>query len=49
MGTRGSQYGRRVEVAFAERLRDDIRFGDGADLKKAIAKDISRAKRSLAI
>jgi riboflavin kinase/FMN adenylyltransferase len=48
-GIRGNQYGRLVEVAFVERLRDEIRFENDADLTRAIAEDISKAKGLLAI
>ena len=49
MGMEGNLYGTSIEVAFAERLRDEIRFENDADLRKAIAGDVSRAKGLLSI
>jgi riboflavin kinase/FMN adenylyltransferase len=49
MGLEGNLYGRRIEVAFVERLREEMRFEDEAGLRAAIAGDVSRAKRVLSI
>jgi riboflavin kinase/FMN adenylyltransferase len=49
MGMEGNLYGKSIEVAFAGRLRDEIRFENDADLRKAIAGDVSRAKGLLSI
>jgi riboflavin kinase/FMN adenylyltransferase len=47
IGRRGNLYGRRLEVSFVQRLRDDAEFGDEAALRKAIARDIARARKIL--
>jgi riboflavin kinase/FMN adenylyltransferase len=49
LGLEGNLYGKRVEVSFVERLRDEVRFEDGAHLSKAIRRDVARAKRILSI
>jgi riboflavin kinase/FMN adenylyltransferase len=49
MGLDANLYGKPIRVTFVERLRDEIRFAGEADLKKAIAGDVSRAKRLLSI
>ncbi len=47
IGWKGSLYGRRLEVSFVQRLRDDAEFGGEGALKKAIARDIARARKIL--
>ena len=47
LGRKGNLYGRRLEVSFVQRLRDDAEFSDEAALKKAIARDIARARKIL--
>jgi len=47
LGRKGNLYGRRLEVSFVQRLRDDAEFRDEAALKKAIARDIARARKIL--
>ena len=42
-------YGSEVEVGFAKRLREEIRFGSDLDLKRAIKRDVAKARRTLAI
>lgn len=37
-------YGRRVEIEFVEKLRDEMRFADVAALKKQIEEDVRRAR-----
>jgi riboflavin kinase/FMN adenylyltransferase len=49
MGLEGNLYGKRIEVAFVKKLRDEIRFEREADLKEAIAGDVSTAKGLLSI
>ncbi|MFH1312269.1 MAG: bifunctional riboflavin kinase/FAD synthetase [Candidatus Eisenbacteria bacterium] len=49
MGMEGNLYGKSIEVAFAERLRDETRFENDAELRTAIAGDVSRAKGLLSI
>ena len=43
IGFTGDLYGRRVEVRFVDRLRDERRFESVEELKERIALDISRA------
>ncbi len=40
----GDFYGRRIEVAFLERLRDQRRFPDAESLRAQIAKDVQRVR-----
>jgi riboflavin kinase/FMN adenylyltransferase len=47
MGARRNLYGKKLGVAFVQRIRDDMRFDSEAALKKAIGRDISRAKKIL--
>lgn len=49
MGLERNLYGRRVEVSFVERLRDEIRFRNDQGLKQAIRRDVARAQRVLSI
>ena len=42
---RASIYGRRMEVAFLKRLRDEARFATTGALARQIKKDLARAKR----
>jgi riboflavin kinase/FMN adenylyltransferase len=43
----GPMYGRRVEVAFVERLRDERRFASVEELKEQIARDVVQARAIL--
>ena len=43
----GDLYGRRIELTFEHRLRDERRFDDAAELKRQIAADRDEAKRRL--
>jgi riboflavin kinase/FMN adenylyltransferase len=47
LGRKSNLYGRRLEVSFVQRLRDDEAFRDEAALKKAIARDIARTRKIL--
>jgi riboflavin kinase/FMN adenylyltransferase len=47
IGIRANLYGRKLEVAFVDRLRDEREFKGDAALKRAIASDIRRAGRAL--
>jgi riboflavin kinase/FMN adenylyltransferase len=47
LGRKSNLYGRRLEVSFVQRLRDDEAFSDEAALKKAIARDIARTRKIL--
>jgi len=47
LGRKGDLYGRRLEVSFVRRLRDDREFSGEAALKKAIAGDIARVRKIL--
>jgi riboflavin kinase/FMN adenylyltransferase len=40
----GSLYGRRVEVSFVDRLRDERRFASVDDLKAQISRDVEQAR-----
>jgi riboflavin kinase/FMN adenylyltransferase len=40
-------YGKRIEVFFVRRLRDEVKFSSGEALSSQIGKDIKRAKRIL--
>jgi riboflavin kinase/FMN adenylyltransferase len=42
-------YGSEVEVLFAKRLREEIRFGSDQELKRAIVRDVAEARRTLSI
>jgi len=44
----GDLYGRRVELSFPIRLRDERRFSDVAALREQIAADVAEARRRLA-
>ncbi len=44
----GDLYGRRVELAFTHRLREERRFESTAELRAQIARDVERAKSRLA-
>jgi len=45
---RGDLYGRRIEVAFESRLRDERRFAGPEALREQIARDVAEARRRLA-
>ncbi len=45
----GDLYGRRVELAFVARLRDERRFPDAAALRSQIARDAAQARRVLGL
>jgi riboflavin kinase/FMN adenylyltransferase len=47
MGSVGDLYGRKARVSFAARIRDDARFDDEGTLRRAIGRDIARARRIL--
>jgi riboflavin kinase/FMN adenylyltransferase len=47
IGFSGELYGRRLEVSFHHRLRDEVRFEDTEALKKEIQHDVGRAIRLL--
>lgn len=47
IGRKANLYGRRLEVRFVQRLRDDTPFGDESALKRAIARDVARARKIL--
>lgn len=38
-------YGRKMEIAFVRRLRDEVRFPSENELKKQIARDVKRARK----
>jgi riboflavin kinase/FMN adenylyltransferase len=40
-------YGRKMEIAFVRRLRDEVRFASENELKDQIARDVKRAERIL--
>jgi riboflavin kinase/FMN adenylyltransferase len=40
-------YGRKMEISFARRLRDEVRFASENELKDQIARDVKRAERIL--
>jgi riboflavin kinase/FMN adenylyltransferase len=40
-------YGKRIEVSFVRRLRDEVRFASEKELTRQIAKDVGRAKKIL--
>ena len=44
----GDAYGDRVRVVFVERLRDELRFANAAELAAQIAKDVDATRRALA-
>ena len=43
----GDAYGDRVRVEFVERLRDELRFANAAELADQIARDVDETRRSL--
>jgi riboflavin kinase/FMN adenylyltransferase len=45
IGTRANLYGRKLEVFFVDRLRDEREFSNDEALKRAIASDVSRVRR----
>jgi riboflavin kinase/FMN adenylyltransferase len=47
MGIDRNLYGSRLKVSLVERMRDDIRFKNDAALRRAIDRDVSRAKKIL--
>jgi len=49
IGARANLYGRKLEVSFVDRLRSEREFGNDEALKRAIASDVSRARRLLKI
>ena len=40
----GNLYGERMEVRFLARIRDEVRFDDGAELSDQIARDLAAAE-----
>src|SRR5690606_29960511 len=44
----GDLYGRRIEVSFAARLREERRFAGPDELRAQIARDVEEARRRLA-
>ena len=44
----GEIYGQSLRLYFFDRLRDEIRFRDGAELAAAIRRDVESARRILA-
>ena len=44
----GDLYGQEIEVAFVERLRDELKFASLEELKAAMARDMARARAALA-
>jgi len=45
----GSIYGKDIRVWFAERIRDEVRFGSGEELSRQIKKDIEKARNILLV
>src|SRR3989304_4019331 len=45
----GSIYGKDIRVWFAERVRDEGRFGSGEELSRQIKKDIEKARNILLV
>jgi riboflavin kinase/FMN adenylyltransferase len=43
----GPMYGRRVEIAFIDRLRDERRFASTEELKEQISRDVMQARALL--
>jgi len=41
----GDLYGRKLEVRFCRRLRDEVKFADVEDLRKAMADDVAQVKK----
>jgi len=47
IGFKGSLYGRKMQISFLERIRDEAAFPDPGALREAIRKDVRRVKRLL--